>query len=51
MIIKILISGILIYLIWGLIYHKRGKSLTFPVYMEYLLISLLAVIMLMGVIF
>lgn len=50
MIIKILVIGILIYLIWAIIYHKRSKNLTFPIFMEYLLTALLMVIVLMGVI-
>lgn len=49
MILKLLGTGILIYLIWALIYHKRNKSLTLPIFLEYLLTALLSVILLLGV--
>ncbi len=49
--IKILAVGILIYLVWALIHHKRDKSLTFAVFMEYLLTALLSIVLLTGVIF
>ena len=45
---KIIISGVLIYLIWAFIYHKRDKSLTFPVILEYLLIAVLAITLVMA---
>jgi len=48
---KILIIAVLIYLIWALIHHKRDKSLTFPVFIEYLLTALLSIIILTGVSF
>lgn len=51
MTLKILIIGILVYFIWALVHHKRNKSLTFPILVEYLLIALLSVVILMGVIF
>lgn len=47
--LNILAIGILIYLIWALIHHKRDKSLTFPVLLEYLLTALLSIILLVGV--
>lgn len=47
--LNILAIGILIYLIWALIHHKRDKSLTFSVLLEYLLTALLSIILLMGV--
>ncbi len=49
--IKILVTGILVYLIWALIHHKRDKSLTLPIFIEYLLISALALVLVFGVIF
>ncbi len=49
--LNILAVGIIIYLIWAAIYHKRKKSLTFALFMEYLLTALLTVILLTGVIF
>lgn len=51
MILKILISGILIYLIWALIHHKQDRSLTFATFVEYLLTAALALILLLGVLF
>ena len=49
MILKILAIGILIYLIWALLHHKRDKSLTLPILLEYLLTAVLVLILLMGV--
>lgn len=49
MIFRILGGGILIYLIWAIVHHKRGKSLTLPIFLEYLLTAALAVILLLGV--
>ncbi|MBI2019281.1 hypothetical protein HYS95_01260 [Candidatus Daviesbacteria bacterium] len=50
MIFKILILGIIIYLIWAVTYHKKSKSLTLTVLLEYLLTAVLVVILLLGVI-
>lgn len=41
----------LIYLVWAFVYHKVDKSLTFSIYMEYVLTALLPLILLMGVLF
>lgn len=49
--LKILTIGILIYLIWALVYHKRDKSLTFPIFLDYLLTTLLSIVLVMGVVF
>jgi len=51
MILNILIVGILLYLTWALIHHRRDKSLTFTILLEYLLTALLSLILLMGVVF
>jgi len=51
MIIMIFTLGILIYLIWALIHHKKDKSLTKAIYLEYLLTALLSIILLTGVLF
>lgn len=51
MILKILAVGVLIYLIWAIIHHKRDKSLTLEVCIEYLLTAALALILLFGVLF
>ncbi|MBU1032107.1 hypothetical protein KKE03_04290 [Patescibacteria group bacterium] len=40
--------GILIYLIWALIHHKRDKSLTLIIFLEYLLTAVLAIILVLG---
>lgn len=48
-ILKVLIVGILIYLIWALLHHKRDKSLTLAILLEYLLTALLSLVLLTGV--
>lgn len=50
MALNILIIGILIYLVWALVHHKRDKSLTLGIFVEYLLTAVLALILLIGVI-
>ena len=49
MILNILAIGVLVYLIWALLHHKRDKSLTLPVLLEYLLTAVLVFILIMGV--
>ncbi len=49
MILKILGIGILIYLLWALLHHKRDKSLTLPIFLEYLLTAVLVLVLLLGV--
>lgn len=51
MIVKILIVGILFYLIWALLHHKRNKSLTLGILVEYLLTAVLVFILISGIIF
>lgn len=51
MILNILTVTILIYLVWALIHHKKDKSLTFEVFIEYLLTAILSLVLLMGVLF
>lgn len=46
---KILLLGVLIYLVWALVHHKKDKSLTFVIFLEYLLTAALVLIMLTGV--
>ncbi len=48
--LNILIIGVLIYLAWALFYHKRDKSLTLPILLEYLLTAVLVLILITGVI-
>ncbi len=50
-VLNILIIGILIYLIWALIHHRRDKSLTLGIYLEYVLTAVLALMLLVGVLF
>ena len=50
MLLKILSIGALIYLVWALVHHKRDKSLTLAIFLEYLLTAVLAAILLLGVI-
>lgn len=47
--LKALALAVLIYLIWAIIYHKKDKSLTFEVLVEYLLTAVLVLVLLMGV--
>jgi hypothetical protein len=49
--IFILLISILVYLIWALIHHRRDKSLTLEVFIEYLLTGLLALVLLAGTIY
>lgn len=46
---KVLITIVLGYLIWALLHHRRDKSLTWPILIEYLLIALLVLILLTGI--
>lgn len=50
-VMNILIPGILVYLLWAIFHHKKNKSLTLPVFIEYLLTAALVLIFLSGVIF
>lgn len=47
--LNILLGGILVYLVWAFIFHKRDKSLTLTIYLEYLLTAVLVLILLIGV--
>lgn len=48
MIFNILITGVLIYLVWALLHHKRDKSLTFQIILEYLLTAMLVLVLFLG---
>ena len=48
--IYILIIGIIVYLIWAIVHHKKDKSLTLQVYLEYLLTAVLSLVLILGVI-
>ena len=37
------------YLIWAFVYHKLDKSLTYNLYLEYVLTATLAIILLLGI--
>lgn len=49
--VNVLIIGVLVYLFWALTHHKRQKSLTFPIFLEYLLTAVLVLILITGVTF
>lgn len=49
--INILIIAILAYLVWALVHHKKDKSLTLEVFIEYLLTAALSLVLLLGVIY
>lgn len=49
MILKILVIGIIVYLVWALFYHRKDKSLTLPVFLEYVLTAVLVLILISGV--
>ncbi len=48
MILKIVGIGRFIYLSWAITHHKRNKSLTLPILLEYLLTATLAIILMAG---
>lgn len=48
--LTILLIFALLYLIWALLHHKKDKSLTLPIFLEYVLTATLALILLTGVI-
>ncbi|GEM_PF-2488964 len=47
--LNILTVGIIIYLIWAFIFHKRDKSLTWPIFLEYILTAILVLVLLLGI--
>lgn len=47
--LNILIAGILVYLSWALLHHKKNKSLTLPIMLEYLLFAALVLVLILGV--
>lgn len=47
--ISILSFATIGYLIWAAAFHKIDKSLTFPIYLEYVLTASLVLILLIGV--
>lgn len=46
--LNILTTGIIFYLLWAFIYHKRDKSLTLPIFLEYFLTALLVLIIILS---
>lgn len=48
--IKILSIGVLIYMLWALFHHKKTKSLTFTIFIEYVLLAILVLVIVTGVI-
>ena len=51
MIVQLLLIAALLYLAWALLHHRRDKSLTLAVYIEYLLTAILVLIITTGVVF
>lgn len=49
MILQVLALGVFIYLVWAFFHHKKDKSLTLTVYLEYLLTAALSLILLLGI--
>ncbi|MDO8573402.1 MAG: hypothetical protein Q7R77_01500 [Candidatus Daviesbacteria bacterium] len=47
--INILVIGIIIYLVWALFHHQKDKSLTLPIFLEYVLTAVLVLILILGV--
>lgn len=47
--LQILIIATAFYLIWAIWHHRRDKSLTWSISIEYLLIAALGLILLLGV--
>ena len=47
--LNILIIAILIYLVWAIWHHRRDKSLTWPILMEYILLAGLVLILILGI--
>ena len=47
--LEVLIITILSYLLWALWHHRRDKSLTYAIFIEYLLTASLVLVLLMGV--
>ncbi len=43
-----LFAAACLYLIWAFVYHRKDKSLTLIVYLEYLLTAILALVLLAG---
>ena len=47
--LSLLLGATFVYLLWAFIYHKKDKSLTLALYLEYLLTAVLVLILLLGV--
>lgn len=51
LLLYIMLGASSIYLAWALIYHKIDKSLTLPIFLEYLLTAVLVLVLLLGVLY
>lgn len=49
--VYVLLIGILIYLLLAILHHRHDKSLTLPIFMEYLLTAVLSIVLLLGTIY
>lgn len=47
--IKLIIFAAIVYLIWALYHHRKDKSLTLPIFLEYVLTAVLVLILIAGV--
>ena len=47
--VKLLIIAVILYFIWAIWHHRRDKSLTLPIFLEYVLTAVLVVIIFTGV--
>lgn len=48
MILRLMIVTVGIYLIWALLHHRKDKSLTLSLYLEYLLTAALVLVVILG---
>ena len=51
LLLYIMLGASSIYLAWAAIFHKIDKSLTLPIFIEYLLTAVLVLILLLGILY
>ena len=51
MLIGISVGACMFYLVWGVVHHTIHKDLSFPVFLEYLGISIIGFILLMSLVY
>lgn len=47
--LNIVTLGVIVYLIWAFIHHKRDKTLAWPILLEYFLTAVLVLIIILGI--